>query len=250
MRHRDRHRGTCRFVRIIALVLSMLGAPTVRADGPDLQPFSVLFDDGAVIGGWVHFTTAGRAVVTDAWLLPAPPDDGGGSGPGLEWIPIVLEAEGGMYAIRGGRVTEQTVVLAGLILEPVPPGWDPVPGPFAAFLSATATGDGYGSSTAVWVEEAVSMIPDSGEPPTGEQQPACTEPGPGGESVLVLTLSENELLVIILYPDGSLEMVIYARDRNGCWYLRTLPMTMGEDDDVIVAHMPPQPVTPHDPPSP
>lgn len=199
MRHRDRHRGTCRIVRIIALVLSMLGAPTVRADGPDLQPFNVLFDDGAVIGGWVHFTTAGRAVVTDAWLLPAPPDGSTGNvpgdPPGHGWIQITLEPGGGAYDIRGGRVTAHKIVLAGLVLGPAPPGLDPLPGAFAALLVEGSDGIGYISMTAVWVDEAVETIPHSGEPGTGDT-PACATPGPDGETRLVLEFSENEVLVI------------------------------------------------------
>lgn len=43
-------------------------------------------------------------------------------------------------------------------------------------------------------------------------------------------------------------MVIYARDRHGCWYVRTLPIGAGEPDIIVIAHIPPQPVTPLDPP--
>ena len=212
---------------------AILIAGVVAAASPAVaDTFSVPMDDGGVfLNGVIETNEFGELVVESAWLrtdteiLPVwigAPDLIGYDGFG-EWLGV------GWASFEVHQLTDD---LLFIISDSTPYPGQPRQ-PWDRFFVSLIQGD-----PGEWEPDQVMSI-DKIEAEVAEQAddsdaiqaagslftpPPCIVPhAPPGTLRFIVRLSEATYVVIIVHPDGTVEMIIFSQDLDGCWFVGDLP---------------------------
>ena len=179
-------------------------------------------------------------VVDRAWVMSTD----------AQWQELILSGEGANFSFKVVEMAATLQLFIGGRPIPSEDGQSPTNPAIEPFFSVVAKPDVNDWRYGTVEVESLSAVQEWFDLNEGHMSSSTIEPcvttimhvPPVAKHAF--RLSPDEILILLIYPDGFFEIIVYQRDTDGCWYLGVLPIIDDEPGPGVIFVTPIDPLEP------